>query len=215
MYMDGMTEPMPGMLPMESSGLGDTVVSVVYQATHSLSLGLGLNIPSGSINENGAMLEGKPQTRLPYTMQLGSGSYDVIPTLTYNFDAGAWNWGGQGMAVFRTGKNDNGYRLGHRLEGSGWLKYAFAEHTVATGRLTYTMWGNVSGQDPHVDPMMSPDSNPNTQGGIRTDLYLGVSIFKRGWIVSGELGAPLYQNLNGPQLKTTSLIQFGVSYTLM
>lgn len=215
MYMDGMTEPMSDMLPMESSGLGDTQVSLLYQATHSLSLGLGLNIPTGSIDEKGAMIEGGPKTRLPYTMQLGSGTYDVMPTVTYNADSGAWNWGGSGTATFRTGENDNDYRLGHRLEISGWLKYAFAERAVATSRLTYTQWGNVSGQDPEVDPFMSPDADPNNQGGIRTDLYLGVSAFKNGWIVSGELGAPIYQDLNGPQMKMESLIQLGVSYMLM
>ncbi len=215
MYMEGMTEPMPGMLPMKSSGVGDTIISATYNASHEWSFGLGLSIPTGSIDEKGAMMDGSPKTRLPYTMQLGSGTYDLIPTVVYNADSGAINYGGQGMIVYRTGENDNGYRLGHRLELSGWLKYAFASRGVATSRLVYAQWGNVSGQDMEVDPMMSPDSNPNTQGGIRTDLYLGVSGFKNGWLVSGEIGAPIYQNLNGPQLKTTSLIQLSIMYMLM
>jgi hypothetical protein len=215
MYMEGMTEPMSGMLPMESSGLGDTIVSGAYNPNRSWSFGLGLGIPTGSIDEKGRMMEGDPETRLPYTMQLGSGTYDLIPTVAYNADAGSINYGGQGTFVYRTGENDNGYRLGHRLEVSGWLKYAFAARGVATSRLTYTMWGNVDGQDEQVDPMMSPDANPNTQGGIRTDLYLGVAGFKNGWLVSGEVGVPIYQDLNGPQLKTTSLIQLSVMYMMM
>ena len=215
MNMDGTSEPMSGMLPMKSSGLGDTILSAAYQVRDPLSVGLGISIPTGSIDQKGRMMASDPETQLPYTMQLGSGTYDLIPTLTYNANAGSFNWGGQGTIIYRIGENDNGYRFGHRAEMSGWLKYAFASHAVATSRLTYTMWGNVDGQDLAVDPMMSPDSDPNAQGGIRTDLFLGMSAFKNGWIFSGEFGVPLYQDLNGPQLKTISIFQLGVSYMVM
>jgi hypothetical protein len=118
--------------------------------------------------------------------------------------------------TYRVGENDNDYRLGHRLELGAWAKYAFAPNGVATSRIAYTMWGRVKGADPQLDPTMSPDADANAQGGIRTDFFVGVSAFtNNGWLFSAEIGVPLYQSLNGPQMKTTSLINLGVMYMVM
>lgn len=48
--------------------------------------------------------------------------------------------------------------------------------------------------------------NPNLQGGTRIDLLAGVSFqppFLSGQNLLLEAGAPVYQSLDGPQLKTT------------
>jgi hypothetical protein len=201
---------------MESSGVGDTIVSALYQATDALSLGLGVSLPTGSIDEEGVMMEGEPKERLPYMMQLSSGTYDLIPSVTYNDARGAWNWGAQGAFTYRSGENANEYRLGHRLELGAWAKVAVASNAVVTGRLAYTMWGAVEGADPELDPHMSPDADPDAQGGTRADVYLGASAFTdNGWLFSLEYGVPVNQNLNGPQMKTTSLLNLGVTYMMM
>lgn len=60
--------------------------------------------------------------RVPYAMQLGSGTYDLPPGITYNGHSGKVYWGGQYMGTFRLGEN-HGYSLGDKHTLSAWLNY--------------------------------------------------------------------------------------------
>ena len=79
-YLDNeMSMPMG---KMDSSGLGDIKVAGLYDLAQwndgrRMHLKLGLNLPTGSIDEkhNGNILG--------YGMQLGSGTYDFEPAITY------------------------------------------------------------------------------------------------------------------------------------
>ena len=43
----------------------------------------------------------RPTLRLPYAMQLGTGTFDLLPGLTYSGHKDAWSWGGQYSAAIR------------------------------------------------------------------------------------------------------------------
>ena len=43
---------------------------------------------------------------LPYSMQPGSGTFDLLPGISYRGRAGAFSWGGQIGGVLRLGRND-------------------------------------------------------------------------------------------------------------
>ncbi len=72
-------------------------------------------------------------------------------------------------------------------------------------RLTARSTGRVDGRDPNiVAPVQTAD--PSFQGGDRADLGVGINLSgqegsRRGLRFGGELGIPIYQDLNGPQME--------------
>jgi hypothetical protein len=156
--------------------------------------------------------------RAPYDMQLGSGTVDLKPALTANFlsEDRKWNWGGQAMYTDHLGENSNHYSLGDTLKLTGWLQRAIGPAS-AWFRLAYSHTDRIQGADPEIqkllDPVMgapTPDADPGNYGGKRLDGMIGIS-FTKGPISLGiEGGIPLYQNLNGLQLKTQRLLTAGL-----
>jgi nitrous oxide reductase accessory protein NosL len=193
---------------MRTSGLGDTEVRGIYKINKHFTGSLGLSLPTGDIEKE---FETMGMTfRDPYDMQLGSGSYDLKPAITYSSlsDDGKWNWGAQAMYTWHTDKNDNGWSYGDSLKVTGWLQRAFGPAS-AWLRMAYSDTGRIRGEDDEIekllDPMMgapTPDADPSNYGGQRLDGMLGLS-FPNGPVSIGvEGGVPLYQNLNGLQLET-------------
>ena len=108
-----------------SKGLGDVKVNAIYTAYgktrrlgHRVVLGAGVSLPVGSINERGTTPAGSNQL-LPYPMQLGSGTFDLLPSLTYLSRSAAWSWIGEVQGTIRLGKNSNDYALGDRIRVRG------------------------------------------------------------------------------------------------
>jgi len=217
---------------MDTSGIGDTRVDLMYNVDAGLTASLGLSIPTGSIDEKVTMvmtgtniLNGMPMMntnanmQAPYTMQLGSGTFDLVPAVTYSKGMGKWNWGGQASYTLRTGTNDNDYTLGDKLEIMGWGKYAVKPNLTLSGRLNILDWGNIDGFDskiPLMMRMMAPTSDPANSGGTRIDLLVGVSgHFNKNHMLSFEFGVPVQQDLDGVQLETDTLISLGYQYMMM
>jgi hypothetical protein len=209
---------------MDSSGVGDTVLGIMYRVSPQWMASLGLSVPTGSIDEKTDMVMSATMTmqdvQQPYAMQLGSGTYDLIPSVTYQQDSGHWNWGGQASLTLRNGENDNDYTLGNRRELTAWLKRKLNASTTLSGRLAWSRWGNIDGADPGIVQTMmgmktSPTADPDLQGGTRTDLLLGVSsMFGNGHMLGLELGVPVQQNLDGPQMETERLISVAYQYMM-
>ncbi len=202
--------------PMRTDGLGDTEVAASYGIVKNLVGTLAVSIPTGGIDHKTMMMG--MDFRAPYDMQTGSGTIDLKPSLTYNALSGdsAWNWGAQGTYVWRTGKNRNDYSLGNVFKATGWLQRAFGP-AVSWLRLAYGDTGRIKGSDPEIDkildPVMgapTPDAVPGNYGGQRLDAFLGASIGYGPVSLGVEVGVPLYQNLNGLQLKTDWFITAGV-----
>ncbi|NQX90205.1 MAG: transporter, partial [Halioglobus sp.] len=103
-----------GKFRTSTSGLGDTVLSAMYSVvepgpTHRWHVTLGLSLPTGDIDEEDRVLtpmNTQPTVRVPYPMQMGSGTYDLVSGLTYASNADLWGWGAQVGAVTRLGDND-------------------------------------------------------------------------------------------------------------
>ena len=83
---------------MRSSGWGDATLSAYYglykKQASSAHVGLGLSAPTGSMDER--MSSG---ARMGYPMQLGSGTWDLKPSLTWLGQSGDWFYGSQVSAV--------------------------------------------------------------------------------------------------------------------
>ena len=64
---------------------------------------LGITAPTGSTTETDRVLTPMnmtPTVRIPYAMQLGSGTWDAKPGITYNGNAKNFTWGAQYMGTF-------------------------------------------------------------------------------------------------------------------
>ncbi len=211
--------PMMGigsMPPMRTSGFGDTEVRGIYKINNYLTGSLGISLPTGDIDKKFTTMG--MTFRDPYDMQLGSGTYDLKPALTYNglSDDAKWNWGAQAQYTYHIGKNDNDWSFGDNLKVTSWLQRAFGP-VASWLRLAYNDTGRIKGQDPEIqkllDPMMgapTPDADPRNYGGQRLDGLIGVSYTKGPFSVGVEGGVPFYQYLNGLQLKTKWVLNAGI-----
>lgn len=84
----------------------------------------GISAPSGDIDEK-ANTPAMNNARMPYPTQIGSGTWDLLPGLTWTFQKGAHSWDARTQGTIRLGDNDNSYSFGDRIEVSGWGAYRF------------------------------------------------------------------------------------------
>ncbi len=205
--------PYVSQSPMHTEGVSDTELRGLYKINKYLTGSLGLSIPTGSIKQTDVMM-GKEE-RAPYDMQLGSGTWDLKPVLTYSAlsDNYKWNWGAQAMYTYHTGTNSQGYSLGDVFKVTSWLQRVFGPSTTWL-RLAYSDTGRISGQDSQIQLSQmwapAPDGDPRNYGGQRLDGLIGVNIVAGRLTFGVEGGIPLYQNLNGLQLKTQFVINTGI-----
>lgn len=207
----------------ESSGLSDLkltgMLALKEWSNSRLHLGLGLSLPTGSIEEkDDNPTSGGAQVQLPYPMQLGSGTYDFEPALTYNhqIESVAISWGAQLGGVIRIGENDHDYSLGDVIEASSWAAYNWNKNWSSSLRLKWKHWGDIDGSDSQLtaSPNMMPTADPNLRGGQRLDLGLGLNLLGRSGRLKGHRLAleyifALHQDLNGPQLGVDSSWMLG------
>ena len=211
-----------GEFTTETEGFGDTTVGAIFglddgSDEHTqVNLGLAVSIPTGSIEETDQILTPMgttPPPRLPNPMQLGSGSYDLKPSLTARSRIGKWSYGAQAAAVIRLDENDEGYTLGDVTEATGWLAYEPQPWISFSGRLKAKSVGQVDGDDALVRaPVQTAD--PANHGGDTGEALFGVNLagqmgWQKGHRLAAEVGLPLYRDLNGPQLETDLTFTLG------
>jgi hypothetical protein len=162
-------------------------------------------LPTASITKKDQVLAptgATPTLRLPYGMQLGSGTYDLLPGITYQYYQDKWNLGAQYMATIRTGENDEDYTLGDQHKLSTWASYSVRPNLSASFRLGYINVANIDGSDANITaPVQTAD--PNNYRKKRLDAYAGFNwASQSGHRLAFEVGSPIYQELAGPQLET-------------
>jgi hypothetical protein len=182
-------------------------------------LNAGVSFPTGSIatkdHKDGKLSE--PLVQLEYPMQLGSGTYDLLPGISYLGDSANWTWGAKTLETVRFGRNDHDYRLGNEYGGSGWVAYAFTDWFAPSLRVEGKEWENITGADPALATNPTPEGRPNLRAGSRVDLLFGLNLYVPKGVLTGnrlyiEGGLPIYQDLTGPQLGTAWMIGAGWTY---
>jgi hypothetical protein len=216
-YMGGTGTNVLGSFRVQTSGIGDTSVSALVRIRESvnsrLHASMGLSLPTGKTDALATVLtpmNSLAALRAPYPMQLGSGTYDLLPGLTYtNFLSDQASAGLQWRGVIRTGDNDEGYTLGdeHRL--TGWYARQITNRLSWSARVEYFERANVDGFDPMIRaPVQTAD--PERQGASRIDVGLGLNVaLSGGHRFSLEDLSPVDQNLDGPQLEVDDQLMLG------
>lgn len=210
--------PAVGAHEMESSGLGDLELAALVPLLHTQNalflLNAGLSIPTGSIAVEGA------NGILPYPMQLGSGSFELIPGGTFTTTWRDWSFGGQMRVSLPLNENDRGYRLGSISFSTIWGARRINNWVSVSVRALFENWGNIAGSDPALNPKMAPTMDPRLRGGARGSLLLGSNLIfpdQLGGILAGQRFAvearlPVYQHLDGPQLELNWSVVAGWQY---
>ena len=208
---------MPLTFDTESAGIGDISLAALYKFHNTDDLqfhgGLGLSLPTGSIDEEDDTPMGDDM-HLPYSMQLGSGTIDLKPSITYLGTAEHMSWGAQASAVLRMGENDNEYTLGNRTNLTAWYAYNQHKKATLTARLDYQSWGNIDGEDSELTmmPSMNPNADPELRGGSRLDLGIGLNSTIHNHKLSIEILFPIYQDLDGPQMAVAQSMIVGYAF---
>ncbi len=210
---------LPFTSPMATAGVGDTELDAMYKFYDDRKLGnltatLGLSLPTGSTTQNITMMG--YTFRAPYDMQLGSGTFDFKPALTYNWlsDDALWNLGATVSGIIHAG-TWNGWAFGNSVKLSTWVQYDFSP-VVTWYRMTFTDTGRIRGQDSQIaclntfcDPTniyyfsSMPDADPHNYGGQIITSFVGAYYRYNSISLGVEGGLPVYQNLNGLQMKNS------------
>lgn len=205
-----------------SDGIGDIAANYSHILKRwneqQLTWSIGLSLPTGSIDEEGDTPREPGNQQLPYTMQLGSGTWDIPLGLSYQKNMSTWVWQANLLAKIRTGKNDRDYRLGNRLTFSLSSKWRAQHNMKPLAKLQYSHWGSIRGQDDEITvpnptfPYPAAITNPSYYGGKKLNASAGIEFQFIRQIVAIEISKPLYQDLNGIQYDEE--ISFSVNWDL-
>lgn len=219
--MDHMTRA-GGKFTVESSGVGDVKLSgllTVSRAGNSrIHLNIGVSLPTGSIDQKDVTpASGGQEAPLPYPMQIGSGTIDLLPGITFLGQSRDWSWGCQGKATIRLGENDNKYTFGNNYMATVWGARRFNGWWSGSVRLAGLKWLDVKGADPRLNPAMVPTADPGLRAGSSISAGVGINFevptgSLHGFRLAVEGLIPFYQSLDGPQLETDYQVVVGTQY---
>ncbi|KGE03781.1 transporter family protein [Pseudohaliea rubra] len=211
---------------IDSDGLGDIGILPAYSWTSGAGsrwqASLGMTLPTGSIDKEGDTPRGPGEQQLPYTMQIGSGTYDVVAALSAEARRNSLSFGGRVSAKVRLGENDRNYTLGNSYSATAWTGYEGWQHARPSLGVTYWWRGRVNGEDEELSfpgapfPYPAPVVDPQRFGGeqvelaARLELPLGAS----GVALEAEYRIPLWRDLNGPQSGLNYSYRIGLQYDL-
>lgn len=196
-----------------TSSIVDTILTGVYRVyqddIHRIQLSLGFSFPTG-VNDatfNDFILPNgtRRDVRGFYGMQLGTGTFDILPGVVYAGYLGPWSWGLSYRGRLALDYNPQGYHWGNLHEFNGWSGYTWIPGLTTTFRVSGSTQNPISGFDPKINGPAVP-ATPFFYGGQRVELFGGGSISGKligveNATILVEAGAPVYQNLSGPQLK--------------
>ncbi len=189
-----------------ASGLGDLALFVRYALwvpktvfEPTVSVGLGAQFPTGSTNQpTGAPL-------LPPALQVGSGAYALVPTVSYFQRLGPVELFGNAFVTIPLDANDRGYRFGRDFQLStgavlplrwwggrmallGSFDYAFLQHDQDAGGL--------------LPPKLREGTQVINTGGRFLAIAPGLQVYLGGGVtLQARFEVPIYQSWNGDRAK--------------
>lgn len=136
---------------IKSRGVGDIVALPSYgwsdDSYRRRLFSLGVTLPTGSIDEEGDTSRASGDQQLPYTMQLGSATYDAVGAFSLQGQRHFLLYGAQLSGKLRLHESDRDYTLGSVFNGSAWLGYEGWRGARPSLALRYWRRGHISGED--------------------------------------------------------------------
>ncbi len=216
-----------------ASGLGDFSTGFLYKFFDRKRIrihgGLELTFPSGSITIKDRIPSpgGSQRSLLPSAMQLGSGTYDFIPSLTYQHQFRFYSYAFQVKGRLPTALNKQGYRNGHMAENIFWNSIRFVDWFAMNLGFSYIFQGRQVGvqNDLLLNPPFAPERRTVTTafgenyGGDRIDVIIGMNFLVHTARINGlrfatDIRVPVYQRRNGIQIETIIAVTVGLQQIL-
>ena len=191
-------------------GLGDLILAVDFNlpidlTRHQFFIHLKLGIPTGSID----VYEPREdhQHKLPYNMQLGSGTFDIGPGFTYKWHNDYIAVGVQYSSWMRLFYNNFGYRKGNNYHISTWISGKIFSWFGMSLKLKMDIFSKIKGQDFTIIRQDMPGNDPANSGGQLMNLFYGCNWqFERGKLkgigFAFEVGGPIFIHYEGVQMKS-------------
>lgn len=213
---------------LTTAGPGDlrlsALIPLLNTSNTDLRLNAGVSIPTGPINPR--FIYFRRILKIPhYPMQLGSGSFELRPGLTFAATHGSWSYGAQTRGAIRLNRNSQDYKLAPTIGATLWSARRLNDWLSVSLRGAFENWGKVTFTSEkemesygHNDATAiettqsdypSPTMDPNLQGGMRGSLAAGVNFSSPDRIggilarqrLAVEFQMPVYKNLDGPQME--------------
>lgn len=205
-----------------TSGLGDISGHVLYSLFNknrkAMHAQIGVSIPTGSIEEKAIIpVSMGNAVQLPYPMQTGTGSFAANLGLTYLGQCDTFSWGHQLSGMININDNDQNYKFGNRYKLNNWIAAKAGDNLSVSVRLEGIIVSKISGESPLLNPMMVTTADIDNSGGTFINSGFGLNYLInngsfKGLRFAGEIATPLYQDLNGIQLKQNYNLTFGMQY---
>lgn len=207
-----------------TSGLGDVSINALYSILNNnrraFHAQLGVSIPTGGIEEKNVLpVSMGSAVQLPYPMQLGTGSFGANLGLTYLGQCGAFSWGHQLTGMINVNDNDQDYKFGNRYKLNNWIARKAGDNLSVSLRIEGLIIGEIEGQSELLNPMMVTTADTANSGGTFINSGFGLNYSLKNGDLKGlrfatEISTPLYQDLNGIQLKQNYNLTLGLQYAI-
>ena len=216
----------------KSGGFGDlklnALIKLLHEKDHHIHANLGISFPTGNIEQRDD-IPVKENALLAYPMQLGSGTFDPTFGATYTGKNSNLSWGAQSLFTFRINDNDRDYKLGPKGEATTWLAFRASNQFSFSARLSYVQTGSIEGEDSEFAELLNmpnipqrnlmPLFNNRNSGRKQLDANIGTNFIVQSSSLKGlriglEVGLPVYQDVNGFQMKNSWMGTVGIQYAI-
>lgn len=203
--------PMSGSsrFDVNSNGFGDldisAMIKILSSETLENQLNLGITLPTGSIDKRDST-PASPNSRLGYTMQNGSGTFDPYLSINNIIKFTKFKVGKQ--LYFKSSfsqKNSKGYNYGEFLDVKIWFSYNWIKNLSSSFKINYKYRSKMSGSDNEMNPRMSPSMDSKNQGYQKVNVGLSLNFVNHRKVLKNnrlglEIILPISQNLRGIQM---------------
>ncbi|UJP06391.1 MAG: DUF3570 domain-containing protein [Nitrosomonas sp.] len=206
----------------ETGAVGDTYFSALIKLLdtrgHWVHVNLGLSAPTGKVDIENRRIFKTDGGLMHFGMQLGSGTWDFMPSLTYAGELQRWLWGAQFSGIKRLeDKNKSGYRLGDMFQATAWGGYQVTHWLTASVRGAYTLQGEIKRDFDTFNARIGPMDFPSNYGGQFWDVGFGVNAQIPGGRFAGnrfgfEWIQPVGSDFNGFQVNRQGMLAATWSY---
>ena len=203
---DMLKETTLGFFQTTSDVLGDVSIRGLFRLLemdeYRLSLTLGGTVPTGKLGKRGPTATGTGV--LPFSMQGGSGSPDILAGGTFQVQNDVASVGIQFNSVIRFMDNWADYRLGNRYDVSVWGAYNLSDWASFSMRGFFEHWNRIEGSESRTNGLEDPLAESFFQGGERVVVPFGFNLYLRegsaaGHRLSVELYYTVHEDLNAFQ----------------
>jgi hypothetical protein len=205
-----------------TGGVGDTgmyaIFNVFKSTNQQLNISLGGTAPTGDSDIRLRNTHQQDLGFIHYGMQLGSGTWDFKPAITYTVNIDDWSFGAQLNGTKRLeSSNKAGFALGDIFQATSWGSYSWTNWLATSVRGVYTLQGALQGGYRGVYHQIGAMDFTNSYGGRFVDVGFGVNASMpngslQGNRLSFEWLQPVLDDVNGYQLPREGALSATWSY---